>query len=78
MLKLKEAHSVIKSVIQLQQWTTVLDPFMGSGTTAVACLKTGRNFIGFELSKQYHDVAQARIAETIDSLLEADTEAVPV
>lgn len=48
--------------------TVVLDPFMGSGTTAVACLKTGRNFIGFELGKEYHAIAQKRIAETIDEL----------
>lgn len=48
---------------------TVLDPFMGSGTTAVACLKTGRDFIGFELDKQYHATAQQRIANTIDELL---------
>lgn len=39
----------------------VLDPFMGSGTTAVACQNTGRNFIGFELSKEYHAVALNRV-----------------
>ena len=48
---------------------TVLDTFMGSGTTAVACLKTGRNYIGFELDEGYHAIAQQRIAETIDQLL---------
>jgi len=42
----------------------VLDPFMGSGTTAVACLKTGRNYIGFELDEKYHAIAMQRIAET--------------
>ena len=41
----------------------VLDPFMGSGTTAVASLKTGRNFIGFELSPEYYATAQKRIEE---------------
>ena len=46
----------------------VLDTFMGSGTTAVACLKTGRNFIGFELDEKYHAIAQKRIADTIDEL----------
>lgn len=50
----------------------VLDPFMGSGTTAVACLKTGRNFIGFELDEGYHSIAQRRIAETIDEMLDFD------
>jgi site-specific DNA-methyltransferase (adenine-specific) len=35
---------------------------MGSGTTAVACVRTGRNFIGFELDDQYHQIALARVA----------------
>lgn len=48
----------------------VLDTFMGSGTTAVACLKTGRNFIGFELSPEYHAISQQRIADTLDEILE--------
>ena len=47
----------------------VLDTFMGSGTTAVACLRSGRNFIGFELDGQYHAIAQQRIAETVDELM---------
>lgn len=41
----------------------VMDPFMGSGTTAVACLNTGRNYIGFELSEEYCEIARKRIAE---------------
>jgi len=41
----------------------VLDPFMGSGTTAVACLKLKRNYIGFEISKEYCDLAEKRIKE---------------
>lgn len=47
----------------------VLDTFMGSGTTAVACVKTGRNYIGFELDERYHAIAEARAAEAVDSLL---------
>ena len=39
----------------------VLDTFMGSGTTAIACIRTGRNFIGFELDEMYHSIAQKRI-----------------
>ena len=42
---------------------TVLDPCMGVGTTAIACLKNNRNYIGFELSKEYCDIANARIKE---------------
>lgn len=42
---------------------TVLDPFMGSGTTGVACVKADRSFIGIEISEDYFAVAQRRIAE---------------
>ncbi len=41
----------------------VLDPFMGSGTTAVVALKNKRNFIGFELSKEYCEIAEARVKQ---------------
>lgn len=51
----------------------VLDTFMGSGTTAVACLLTGRSFIGFELDEKYHEIAMQRIGDTIDKLLEEET-----
>lgn len=49
----------------------VLDTFMGSGTTAVACLKTGRNYIGFELDEKYHAIAMQRIAEETPAVPEA-------
>lgn len=39
----------------------VLDPFVGSGSTAVACLNSYRNFIGIEIDKKYYDIAQARV-----------------
>lgn len=39
----------------------ILDPFMGSGTTGVACVKTNRNFIGIELDEQYFKTAKSRI-----------------
>ena len=39
----------------------VLDPFMGSGTTAIAAIREKRNFIGFELNKEYYDMACNRI-----------------
>ena len=42
---------------------TILDPFMGSGTTGVACVNTGRNFIGIELDQGYFDIACKRIEE---------------
>lgn len=42
---------------------TVLDPFMGGGSTGVACVNTGRHFIGIELDKNYFEIAQKRIEE---------------
>ena len=39
----------------------VLDCFMGSGSTGVACANTGRDFIGIELDKNYFEVAKQRI-----------------
>jgi site-specific DNA-methyltransferase (adenine-specific) len=43
----------------------VLDPFMGSGTTGVACLETGRKFVGIEKEKDYFEIAKRRIQEKI-------------
>lgn len=43
----------------------VLDPFMGSGTTGVACVNMDRKFIGIEIDKEYFDIAQKRINEAI-------------
>jgi DNA modification methylase len=40
---------------------TILDPFMGSGTTGVACVQLGRKFIGIELDPGYFDIACKRI-----------------
>ncbi len=40
---------------------TVLDPFVGSGTTAIACINTNRNYIGFELDENYYNIATDRI-----------------
>lgn len=48
------------------RWTpkgTVLDPFMGSGTTGVACMNLGRKFIGIEIEPKYFDIACRRIED---------------
>lgn len=39
----------------------VIDPFIGSDTTAVACCDLGRHYIGYELNKEYYKVAEERI-----------------
>ncbi len=44
-----------------QKGETVLDPFMGSGTTGVACNNAGRNFIGIEIDKDYFEKARKRL-----------------
>ncbi len=51
-------------LIQLFSFTddVVLDPFIGSGTTAVAALKSSRKFVGYEISKEYVDIADRRIS----------------
>lgn len=43
--------------------TTILDPFMGSGTTGVACMQLGRNFIGCEIDSKYFSIAEKRIKQ---------------
>jgi DNA modification methylase len=62
--------SVIKDLVLLcsKPGDTVLDPFMGSGTTGVACVQTGRNFIGIEIDPGYFKIAERRIAEAQQQL----------
>lgn len=59
-------HPTEKPVALMQsviKWTSgvVLDPFMGSGTTGVACARLGRKFIGIEIEPKYFDIACRRI-----------------
>jgi DNA modification methylase len=58
----------VKVIASLVHWTSsindiVLDPFMGSGTTGVACIKTNRRFIGIEIDETYAKIALDRILE---------------
>jgi DNA modification methylase len=67
--KEERVHPTQKPV-QLLEWCiellpvgqTILDPFMGSGTTGVACANLGRKFIGIEIERKYFDIACERIA----------------
>lgn len=58
---------LIKRFIELSSYEgdAVLDPFIGSGTTAIACLDTNRNYIGFELNETYHELALERISNHV-------------
>lgn len=47
---------------------TVLDPFMGSGSTGVACMNLGRSFIGIERDRRYFDISCERIERSLDQL----------
>jgi DNA modification methylase len=52
---------------------TVLDPFLGTGTTAIAAAKTGRHSIGFEIDEHYFDLAQKRVSNETSSLFSKTT-----
>lgn len=65
----------------LKGCTTILDPFMGSGTTGVACIKRGHRFIGIEADPEYFDIACERIRKAYaqpDLFIEAATHPQPV
>ncbi len=53
---------------------TVLDFTMGSGTTGVACMRTGRNFIGIELDAEYYRIAETRIRNAAGEFVLTDNE----
>jgi len=54
---------LIHELLEPTGWSTILDPFMGSGTTGVACAKLGRKFIGIEIDPKYFDIACKRIEQ---------------
>ena len=62
--------------IRLMQWCldvadcgdVVADPYMGSGTTGVACVRLGRRFIGIELEPKYYAIAKRRIQDELDKV----------
>jgi len=67
----KRLHSTQKPV-GIMLWSlsfvagTVADPFMGSGTTGVACIRTGRKFIGIEIEQKYWEIAVRRVRAELE------------
>lgn len=59
------AYRVIK--LYTDEGDTVLDPFLGSGTTALAAIETNRNYIGIELMEQYAELARKRVKHVLDA-----------
>ncbi len=53
---------LLEQLVTATQFNTIVDPFMGSGTTGVACANLGRKFIGIEIEPKYFDIACERIA----------------
>lgn len=56
-------------MVQVQVGATVLDPYMGSGTTGIACIRTGRNFIGIEKDPRHFQTAVDRIRREAEAML---------
>ena len=63
----QDLHEVVEE--EQDAGATVLDPYMGSGTTGIACLRTGRNFIGIERDAAHYKTACDRIAHELDGAL---------
>jgi site-specific DNA-methyltransferase (adenine-specific) len=55
---------LMETIISSNVGNLIFDPFMGSGTTGVACKNLGRNFIGFEKDATYFEIAKKRIEQT--------------
>lgn len=72
-----DKHHPTQKPVELMSWCithlpketkTILDPFMGSGTTGVACLQMGRKFIGIEKDPDYFEIACQRIQQEHNQL----------
>lgn len=66
--------ALIDRIIRSTNAQIVLDPFMGSGTTAVAAKSLGRNYIGFEISQDYCRLAETRVAGTEEKRMDKYTQ----
>jgi len=59
--------SLISHLIKLftKEDALILDPFMGSGTTAIACIQSKRKYIGFDINKEYIEITEKRVKDTL-------------
>jgi len=83
----KERWHPTQKPIALMAWCieplrsqTIIDPYMGSGTTGVACVRLGRRFVGIEIDEGYFDIACERIRKAhaqLDFFVEAERPAAP-
>lgn len=55
-------------ITKIAQGQTVLDPYMGSGTTGIACIRSGRKFIGIEKDRNYYEIARERLRSEMQQM----------
>lgn len=81
--KPEERYHPTQKPLQIMEWLVnrytnrgdlIIDPFMGSGTTGVAAMKTGRNFIGIEQDAEYFRIAETRIKNAAGEFTMTDKE----
>lgn len=72
--RIEKAYHPTQKPVEVMKWCieiatepgdTIIDPFMGSGSTGVAAVLTGRNFIGIEMQQKYYDIAETRIKNAL-------------
>jgi DNA modification methylase len=68
----RAAHPTQKPLALMQElllpgMDSILDPFTGSGTTGVACIRTGRPFIGIEIEERYCEIAVKRMEDELNA-----------
>lgn len=60
--------SLVEKIISSTNARTVLDPFIGSGSTAIAAINLERNYIGIEISQEYLELTNFRISNQINKI----------
>ncbi len=63
---------LMRDILNFMDGKSVIDPFAGSGTTGVACIETGRRFVGIEIDENYFKVACNRLRSATPCLFGKD------